>query len=259
MGYFSQRKKRERENLFMAVSLMLLSVIYVILLFDGQPGGFIEALRGAEFHLYLFGIFLLCFTLLRGKILYSVLAALLLLWGYASIAKTARVFFSDGSSSPRGFDVTYKTGNQDYAALAKQEGLVKRHGGIIRLSPSSSAAFNSFDKAGRVFTVVNLDFSETKKKELPLAYENLAKFVVGQDEPVVIVGDFGIPAWSPLIEDFLIKTGLKIKNRVLLSEGSKIFSFFNVPTINVLGFDNIAIREIDFSSEDGSYLFKLAY
>lgn len=259
MGYFSQRKKRERENLFMAVSLILLSAIYVFLLFDGRPGGFVETLRGMAFHLYLFSILLLCFALWRGKILYSVLALLLLLWGYASIAKTAQIFFSDSSSSLRGFDVAYKPGEQDYDNPRGQSGIKILREGVVRLSPTASASFYSFDKAGQAFTLITFDFSKVKPKELPLTYENLAKFILGIDEPIVVAGDFAVSAWSPLMRDFLIKTGLNVKNRILLSEGHKTINFFNVPTVNLLGFDNIAIRKIEFSPKDGSFLFKLAY
>lgn len=32
-----------------------------------------------------------------------------------------------------------------------------------------------------------------------------------QDDPVIVVGDFGEPSWSPEMKDFLSATQLKVK------------------------------------------------
>lgn len=259
MGYFSQRKKHERENLFMTVSLSVTAIVYFVLLFDGEPGGFIEILRGAEFHFYLFNIFLLLFTLWHRKILYSFLALLLLFWGYTSIAKTSRLLFSDASDSPRGFDVAYKSGSQDYDGIINNEHVILRRFGKIELSPGTEAFFKTFEKYDQVFTLVNLDFSKVKASDRKLVFANLGKFVLNQDEPVIIVGDLGVPSWSPLVRDFLIETGLQVKNHIIYSDGEKPFSFFNIPTVNILGFDNIGINHLQFRPETKVFDIRLAF
>lgn len=259
MGYFSQRKKHERENLFMTVSLLVTALVYFVLLFDGEPGGFIEILRGAEFHFYLFNIFLLAFTLWRREILFSFLALLLLLWGYTSIAKTSHLFFAETSDSPRSFAVNYKTGLQEYDDIINSDAVLLRRKGKIALSPKTGALFRTFEIHDRIFTLVNLDFAEVNSAELKTVFTNLTKFVLNQDEPVIIIGDFGIPSWSPLFRDFMIETGLQVKNYMVYSDGEKSFSFFNVPTVNVLGFDNIGIRSFDFLPETRTFAIRLGF
>ena len=259
MGYFSQRKKHARENLFMVVSLSVVAIIYSILLLAGQDNFFTAFLRRWQFHFYLFNIFLLLYTLWHGKIVYSVLAALLLMFNYGSLAKTARLFFNDTSDSTLAFNVVYKKGGQNYENILNAKEVLLRRKGKIALSPHAEASFMSFEKYDQVITLVNLDFSKISKKELPTAFANLEQFVKRQDEPVVIVGDFQLPAWAPLYRNFLSETGLQVKNRVLFTTGKDYFKFFVVPSINVLGFDNIAVRRLKFMPESKSFDIKLVF
>lgn len=257
MGYFSQRKKHARENLFMVISLMVITIIYSILIFDNQDNAFTGFLRKWQFHFYLFNIILLAFTLWRRKYFYSLLALLLLILNYGSLAKTARLFFNETSDSTQAFNVVYKKGPQNYENILNADEVLIRRIGKIELSPDIHASFMSFEKYDQVVTLVNLDFSAAPDKQLPTAFANLAKFVANQDEPVVIVGDFKLPVWTPLFRDFLFKTGLHIKNRVLFTDGENYFKAFIVPSINVLGFDNIAIRRLKFMPESKSFDIKL--
>lgn len=259
MGYFSQRKKHARENLFMVISLSLIAIIYSVLLFDVQDNFFITFLRRWQFHFYLFNIFLLIYTVWHGKVFYSVLAALLLIFNYGSLAKTARLFFNDTSDNALAFNVFYKKGGQDYENALNAKEVLLRRKGKISLSPRAQASFVSFEKYDQVITLVNLDFSKAVPEELPSAFANLARFVKNQDEPVVIVGDFQLPSWTPLFRDFLSQTGLRVKNRILFTDGKNYFKFFVVPSINVLGFDNIAIRRLKFMPENRSFDIKLVF
>lgn len=259
MGYFSQRKKHARENLFMIISLSVVTVIYSILLFSGQDNCFTGFLRRWQFHFYLFNVFLLAYTLWHGKVFYSVLAALLLIFNYISLAKTARLFFNDTSDSTLAFNVVYKKGMQNYENILNAKEVLLRRAGKIGLSPKAQASFMSFEKYDQVITLVNLDFSKIAKNELPTAFANLAQFVEKQDEPVVIVGDFQLPVWAPLFRNFLSDTGLQVKNRVLFTDGKDYFKFFVVPSVNVLGFDNIAVRRLKFMPDSKSFDIKLVF
>lgn len=88
---------------------------------------------------------------------------------------------------------------------------------------------------------------------------NLARFVDRQDDPVVIAGDFGLPSWSPLFREFLDKTGLSVKNRILFTDGVRYFAPFSAPTVNVLGYGNIGIRRLRFIPETKSFDIKLTF
>lgn len=259
MGYFSQRKKQARENLFMVASLIVTAIIYSVLIFDNQDNAFTGFLRNWQFHFYLFNIFLLAFMLLHRKYFYSFLAALLLIFNYGSLAKTARLFSNDTSESTQAFNIIYKKGVQDFENILNAKEVLIRRNGKIELSPNLQASFMSFEKYDQVITLVNLDFSKARRKELATAFNNLAKFVADQDEPVVIVGDFKLPSWAPLFRDFLMKTGLDVKNRVLFTDGKSYFKLFNTPSINVLGFDNVAIRRLKFDPNSRSFDIKLVY
>lgn len=257
MSYFSQRKKQARENLFMVVSLTVITIIYSVLIFDNQDNAFTGFLRNWQFHFYLFNIFLLAFTLWHQKYFYSFLTLLLLIFNYGSLAKTARLFTNETSQSTQAFNVVYKKGPQDYENILNAREVLIRRSGKIDLSPHIQASFMSFEKYDQVITLVNLDFSKAPSGELATAFNNLAQFVDNQDEPVVIVGDFEQPSWAPLFRDFLFKTGLHVKNRILFTDGKKYFKPFLVPSINVLGFDNVAIRRLKFIPESKSFDIKL--
>lgn len=259
MGYFSQRKKQARENLFMVISLLLIAIVYCILLFDTQTSSFINELRSWQFHLYLFNILFLLYTLWHRKFFYTFLAAFLLILNYGSIAKTSRLFFSDTSDRFRSFNVTYQKGLQNYPVIQNPEEVLVHRSGKLELSPQISASFISFEKYDQVITLVNVDFSKIEPAEQKLVFNNLAEFVANQDEPVVVFGDFGIPSWSPIFRDFLINTDLDVKNRILFSDGEQYFRLFTVPTINVLGFKNIGIRRLKFLPESKSFDIKLAF
>lgn len=259
MGYFSQRKKHARENMFMAVSLLVVVIIYSVVWFGGDNNAFVRFLRGWQFHFYLFNIFLLLYTLWHRKVLYTAAASLLLVLNYASIAKTARLFWNDSNESTRAFNVVYKKGEQNYENIIDTRDVLLRRQGMARLSPNVSVSFMSFEKYDQVFTLVNVDFSKVSQSEKETAFMNLARFVDRQDDPVVIAGDFGLPSWSPLFREFLDKTGLSVKNRILFTDGVRYFAPFNAPTVNVLGYGNIGIRRLRFIPETKSFDIKLTF
>lgn len=66
-----------------------------------------------------------------------------------------------------------------------------------------------------------------------------------QDDPVIVVGDFGEPSWSPEMKDFLSATQLKVKNRMILKSRRHRFNPFAVPQFYVLAFDNVGIISLD--------------
>jgi len=48
----------------------------------------------------------------------------------------------------------------------------------------------------------------------------------------------------------LQETALEVKNKILLTNGENLFSPFSVPSINLLAYKNIGIRQISFIGED---------
>ena len=89
--------------------------------------------------------------------------------------------------------------------------------GRILFSPQYSGSYMMFIAENQPMVLVNIDFSGLTHEQEGTVYHNLGEFVIAQDNPVVIVGDFGIPAWSKTFQKFLNKTGLEVKNHVILT------------------------------------------
>lgn len=116
--------------------------------------------------------------------------------------------------------------------------------GKLRLTSQHSASFMTLKENGRHFIFVNIDFSNLEENEEKTVFDNLAEFVLNQDNPVIIIGDFGIPAWSKTFRSFLNKTELEVKNHILMSDGRSWFNPFTIPTINVLAYRNVGLDDI---------------
>lgn len=247
MGYFSQRKKHARQNMFMQVSLVILAIIYFLLWFDDGTSSFFKTLRHAQFHFYLYNIFLVLYTIFHRQIIYSVLAVLLMFSNYGSLAKSARLFFNQEPAGFNRLNISYQKGEQNYLPL---EGEKIKKQGKLELSPHLTASFIVTEKNESLITIINLDFLSKYEREYPTALRNLEKFVVAQNGPVIIIGDFGIPSWDILFRNFLNKTGLSVKNRILFTDGKSKFRFWLIPSINILGFDNIGIESISMTGQN---------
>lgn len=118
--------------------------------------------------------------------------------------------------------------------------------GKLRFNQNKVASFVDVSKDGSSFIFINIDFSNIKYPEQEIIFHNLADFVLSQDKPVIIIGDFGIPAWSKTFQDFLVKTELEVKNRIVLSDGESLFNPLVVPSINVLAYKNVGLKNIEF-------------
>ena len=102
---------------------------------------------------------------------------------------------------------------------------------------------------------IRVDFREAKESEYPIIFEHLNEFVVKQDVPVIIFGEFGVPAWNVAFRKFLDKSGLLIKNRLLFTESSS-FNIFTIPSFYILGFKEMGIKDIDVSEKDNRKTIK---
>ena len=134
--------------------------------------------------------------------------------------------------------------------------MVSRHmplkSGKLRLSPRFTASYMSFIAEEQPLVLINIDLSGLSHRDEKTVYHNLAEFVTAQDNPVIIIGEFGIPAWSDTFKKFLNKTGLEVKNRVILSNGSCWFNPFGVPSLNVLAYKNFGGNDVSLLNKDGN-------
>lgn len=161
--------------------------------------------------------------------------------------------------------LSYKIFHND-ASLDKSfilTNLTPERAGKLRFSKNNVASFINVEKNGKRFVFINIDFSNIAHSEKDIVFHNLAEFVLKQDEPVIIVGDFGIPAWSKTFQNFLVKTELEVKNRVILSDGKSFINPLHSPTINVLAYKNFGLHKLIFlkKSQNPNYplLFELNF
>ena len=249
MGYLSQRKKRARENIFMLISIMILTIVYFSLFFENGEDSVLSNFRAWQFHFYLYNLFLFAYTLWHRRVFYSLLAVLLLCLNYTSLAKSTRLFFSqEGKSSPS-IEIVYKKDAENYNFLPQiGEKNISRQG-KINLSQNLFGFYKNINQDNKQVTVIVVSFSPKYKSELQTALNNLKQFVEMQDCPVILVGNFGLPSWAPKFRTFLRQTRLDVKNRILYTDGNASFKFWFVPDINVLGFDNVGIKNIEMKNK----------
>ena len=118
--------------------------------------------------------------------------------------------------------------------------------GEVLLSPNSRAAFVDLTVQMTRMVFVALDFSKISLAEQKTSLRNLAEFINMQDVPVIVVGSFGQEVWSADFLDFLEKTKLEVKNKIILSDGKQWFNPFKIPTINILAYKDFGIEEMYF-------------
>lgn len=124
--------------------------------------------------------------------------------------------------------------------------------GKLKFSEAQTGSYMEVLEDNQPLVLINIDFSGISRQEEKSTYKNLAKFVLMQDNPVIIVGDFGIPAWSKTFQKFLNKTGLEVKNHIIMSNGSVWFNPFSVPSLNVLAYKKFGVNQVSFLPKDGN-------
>lgn len=262
MSYFSQKKKQKRINVLLTSSLLLVAVVLLVgLIFSSTT--FSHIVDNYRFHIYLFTIAVMFFALFYRKTGFAIVAMCLLLFNYTIISSSTNLFFDVLVKGTETLHLQYHKNKTSFPEIISALDISSARKGTLRLSENNQAAFIIFRRYNRRFVAVSVDLSELNSKEQKTALNNLSEFVLKQDDPVLLVGNFGVPAWASLFKDFLQKTALEVKNRVLLTNGESLFSPFSVPSINLLAYKNIGIRNINFTrSNDTSPLiinFNLEY
>lgn len=123
-------------------------------------------------------------------------------------------------------------------------GMVLMRSGHLNLGADVTAPFKTIVKNFHVFTVVGVDFSKLSPRARRSAFRHLKAFVSQQDDPVIIIGDFGEPAWATPMKKFLIATDLRVLNRLVFPGEHLAFNPLAVPSFYILGFRNIGVEEL---------------
>lgn len=249
MGYFGQKKKQKRINVFLASSISLVAILLFLALLIPETT-FAERVDGVRFQIYLFTIVVMIYALSYGKTIFAVMALCLLLFNYTIISSSTNLFFNVLVKGQETIHLQYHRDKTSFPEIVSAIGAPVKRMGTVRVAPGREVIFVTFRKNRRRFTVVNADFHDLQPAEVSLVYNNLAEFVLNQNEPLILVGDFGIPAWTPMFKTFLHRTSLEVKNRILLTNGKHFFNPFAVPSINLLAYKNVGIKNLSFHSRN---------
>ena len=296
MGYLSHKKKEERINLFLNTALFLTGLYSFLVLFDEQ-GDVLDHFLRWHFQYYLVMQVLFLYALFVKRFGRSLLFLFFILINFVMLSSSGNLFFNTASEGTTTLNIIYQNHAKEAETIIKQayaedgeilalnvdkplppvyddnyrlyheeagqgsslilSDLPPEQAGKVSFSPKRQASYISVNKNGQKIMVVNIDFSNLKKEEEKNVFKNLEEFVLAQNIPLVIIGDFGMPAGMPIFKNFMIRTGLEVKNRVILSNGRQWFNPFVLPTINVLGYKAMGLDVVERleKSPSGSYPF----
>lgn len=296
MGYLSHKKKEERIDSFLSLTLVL-TIFYTLFVFFEMGGRFGEHLRLWHFQYYLGMQLLFLYALYTRRWIKSVLFLFIIFINFIGLSATSNIFLNTAAEGQTKLNLLYQKqvkditstiksayrSEADVLALNSEEGfstiyddnyrpyheeidygsslilsdLPPEQAGKVSFSPTREASYMVVSKDGQKIMILNINFSDLKHGEAKTIYKNLEEFILAQNVPIVIVGDFGQPAWMPEFQHLMRSTGLEVKNKVILSNGTQKFNILALPTINVLGYKALGVDEIAHleKSPSGSYPF----
>ncbi len=232
MGYLSQKKSQIRKDVFfMSTSLVCASLTLLALLINNFGYSFFNL-----FHIYLISFLLIILALACGRFKIAFWFLVLFLINYIHLSSTANIFISSSLDGGKIVDLSY--GKNIKLRDLTEDNIIKS--GDIILSADNYAQYVTTKDD---ITVVSFDFDNLTNDSFKTSLNNLHKFIVKQNNRIIVLGYFGKPIWNRDIAKFIEASGLKAKNKLLFTKNSR-FNIFTYPTFYVLGFDNIGIKEI---------------
>lgn len=237
MGYLSQKKHETRKNIFLWSMVVLLAVLTAVsIMNEGFHLGFFNL-----FHIYCLSLLIFIYALFTRKYKAACAFAVILLINYTSLAANTNIFLSEKFDGSKELSLTFNPEQKFTESFALDD--IKAAGNII-LAQKYIASFIVVGNETPI-TLVRVNFHKAKKKDYALIFNHLHEFLLKQDNPVVIFGNFGIPAWNRHFKSFLQTSGLTVKNRLLFLDGN----FLKPSDFYVLGFSEMGVSQI--SNEPG--------
>lgn len=247
MGYLSQKKQQKRENIVMAIMMAVVLVLTALYLFvpnfDWQYFNL--------FHLYCLSGILAIYALWRQKYKTLMFFTTFLIVNYIALAAYCNIFLSDGFDGRQSLELTFDP-QQKLIDTLKDENVIAS--GTIIIANHYTAHYAVIRSLSPI-TLVEVDFRKAKGAEYPTIFRHLHEFILQNDNPVIIFGEFGIPAWSEPFKEFIDLSGLMVKNRLLFDNR---FNIFSTPGFYVLGFKEMGIANISFTKSGKQQIINVA-
>ena len=192
MGYLSQKKRNIRENNVLISGLVIILVLSFLLFFDN-----VSFLKNNFFIIYIINIIFTFYAFCVRRYSLGLLFSIFVFINFFHITSTSRLFFNKSYNNGYEFIVSYDADKLDKGASEIE---------INKITNNIISYTYKLTKQDNDISIVKLDLSNqtssTRQQQLNLLY----KFIVNQDIPVVVLGDFGTSVWQPSIQRFLEKT-----------------------------------------------------
>lgn len=248
MGYLSQKKYESRKNIFLCVMMVIMLLLTCAAFVN--PGfcvGFFNL-----FHLYCLSAGILIYALWEKSYKPAAFFAIILLINYTSLAATSNIFLSDKFDGRESVRLNF---NPKWQFLTKSAELIP----VEKISFTKSAkkqnavAVMLLDRETPL-TIISVDLKKTPKSSYPKMFKLLQDAIIKQDNPVIIFGDFGIPAWNKHFKKFLQSSGLSVKNRLMFTDKN----FLKPSNFYILGFREMGLSDINVDNEK-TILFDISF
>ncbi len=241
MGYFSKKKHNERRQFFLKSTLLVVLAFIFLLFLDERYGFFVEFVSKYAFQISFLILFVAVYSFVSAKWLYG------LFFG-ASFVLCLGVF----SSSTNLFKNTQISQGQDIKIDLQSTGNFNTQNtsvvreGILHFGTQHQGYFKVIRVGEDNVTLIGVNFSQVKTKNIEKYFNSLRQFVLEQNNPVIVFGEFGVPAWFKVFRQFLNDTGLRAKNKIFLKSPLQKFNLLCHPQFYVLAFSNTGLSEVDF-------------
>ena len=238
MGYLSQKKHQIREILFLNVTSIILTLFTLFSLTNANFDIYFPNL----FHLYLFSFILFIYSLAVKKIKTSLIFLMLFIINYTALSASGNIFLSDSYDGDNKFELTF----DDTTDINGNFYGAKTSTGTLILANNITASYIKItEKTPMTIIKVDLKGLETKLRKKIL--NQLRLFIIKQDNPVILFGDFGVPAWNRYLRKFIIQSRLVVKNNLLFTKNNK-YNFLSMPSFYILGFNDMGIENIEIKN-----------
>ena len=226
MGYLSQKKNNLRKSIFLRTMMVIMFVLTIGAFVN--PGFYVGSFN--LFHLYCLSAFIFVYALWIKSYKSAIFFALILLINYTFLAATSNIFLSDRFDGRENIQLNF---NSKWQFLTQSDELKA----IEKISfTKSSEQHNTVAvmllNRETPLTVISVDLKKAEKSSYPKMFKLLQDAIIKQDNPVIIFGDFGIPAWNQHFKKFLQSSGLSVKNRLMFTDKN----FLTPSNFYILGF-----------------------
>ncbi len=240
MGYLSQKKHLRRESWFCVVAIAIMAAMTCCGIFAKNicPSAL------SPLHLYALSALLTIYTLWRQRYKCSFAFFLLFVVNFTFISANANIFVSEDFNGSRELNL-YFDASQNLSAQFNNSQII--NAGEVLFDGKYAAEYMTVEPQNPL-TLIKVDFRNVNKKDLNRVFEQLSAFLKMQNHPVVLFGEFGIPAWTFPFRKMMNSSGLSVKNRILLTN-SNPFNIFSLPGFYILGFNEMGIKNLQHNGQ----------